>query len=285
MVFIQTGQPRYLRGIWGYGSIVDDDGSLGIRSDRMLAAPLLVPTRTLRKLADRHLSRVLLRKPRESIRNGLTGMMVSDAEALVSIIDSRHAMPVRRPPIEGKDYTAEGASGQDAFETWATRQHYSPVHRGAPDILALAPNGRPFFFEAKDGADKPSSWQRDVMNRFESQGRFVTILDGISNAEAASEIERSGLSIVSQGAAVTNGWPDYFLSCAGRLVLAEVKSSRSGSEGVAHHDNPSQAQIQLLSSLGGMGLEVHVVRAVQDAHARRLWHLYDDTERWLSYPP
>ncbi len=276
VIFYQSGQPEWLTGVWGYGTVEKDEAEVRLRPNRMLQTPLFLSKRAARRLGT-HLLRGLLGKGGVTYR-GTYATIGNDFEILKRHIDNLPAAELGSFRRENRPAWRDGKTARQCFERWLAGKGWEWVTRGFPDVLAATPNRRVLAFEGKRGSEGPSPEQERTFDILRSKGLTVSLVRDVANADIASDLAESGWEPLSVGT-VTKGWPDYLLidRTGERLVACEFKTGPS--------EKVSVEQMKTLSTMATvLGIETHVVRTIQRG-SDSAWSLYDDSERWLLYPP
>ena len=274
VVLYQSGNPNWLRGFWGYGVIKKSGERVAIKCDALLESPLILDDPTRRSIRAPFLKSIIRTKKPGTFRGTYAGIGDDDFDALKRAIDDHHkvrpsgARRVRPPSIYSK-------RASEAFKIWAKRGGWEVFAAGYPDLLAEFPNRRIAAFEAKLADDlRPA--QEAMFEILRRIGLRISVLRHTRNDFAAHQIRQHRWNVIARDIGpITRGWPDFVLRKGKKVVAVELKTGWD--------ELVSGMQIATLSSLSlQLGLEVHIVRAVRDAG---YWDLYDDTERWLLYPP
>ena len=272
-ILYQSGNPSWLRGVWGYGTIYRRGDSVRIASKKLLATPLVVTKLTRKIIKTRFFKKLLDKKKGFAIRSTYSAISKEEFESLKELIKARDStVPNKFRYINLEPIRATTA--KRAFQRWASSKGWEVLSYGYPDLLASVPNGRIVAFEAKSGNDKVRESQRRIHNILKKCGLDITILPNVRNTEAEKEIKRNQWSVIAQGSSTTRGWPDYLLVKGKKVVGCELKTG--------WRETVSEMQVKTLSALSTFkDMEVHLIRAIKENEG---WVLYDDTERWLLYP-
>jgi hypothetical protein len=242
----------------------------------MLLTPLFLSKVAAKRLRTR-LLRGVLGKGGITYRATYAGIG-EDFETLKEYIDALPHAALRTVRKENHPSWQKAESARDCFEEWVLSQGWEFATRGFPDVLAATPNRRVLAFEGKSGTGELSPAQESMFEMLRSRGLAITVVRDVANAEMAAELKGSGWEPISVGK-VTRGWPDYLLmdNSKTRMVACEFKTGP--------HERASIEQMKTLSALSTvLGIETHVVRAIGH-ETDEAWALYDDSERWLLYPP
>lgn len=274
VILYQAGNPKWLRGFWGYGVIKRTKERVYIRSEALLEAPLIVDNPTRQRLRGKFLKAIVRTNDPAPYRGTYATMADADFDALKKAIDRQHKVhPVkvqrRAVPL------ARTKRATDAFKAWAEWKGWKILSAGYPDLLAEFPNGKIAAFEAKQSDDlRPA--QEAMFKVLRTAGLRIAVLRDTPNAVASLQIAQHHWKVIAEDMGpITKGWPDFVLQKGNKIVAVELKTGWK--------ELVSEMQVATLSALSSqLGIEVHIVRAVEGSGG---WELFDDTERWLLYPP
>jgi len=274
VMLYQAGNPKWLRGFWGYGEVKRSARNVYIRSEALLEAPLVIDQSTRQRLDGKFLKAMVCTKNPAPYRGTYATMSDEDFNALKAAIDRQgKVQPIkatkRRIPV------AKTKKAIDAFKAWAKWKGWKVLSAGYPDLLAEFPNGRIAAFEAKQSDDLRAS-QEAMFGALKKVGLRISILKDTPNAVVSQQIAQHHWKVIAMDMGpITRGWPDFVLQKGSKTVAVEIKTGRE--------ELVSDMQIATLSALSSqLGMEVHIVRLIRTNDD---WELYDDTERWLLYPP
>lgn len=274
VVLYQAGNPKWLRGFWGYGVIKRSRDSVYIRSEALLEAPLIMDEPTRQRLNGKFLKAIVRANEPAPYRGTYATMADDDFDALKKAIDRQQKVyPVKVQKRAVPVVRAKKAA--DAFKAWAKWKGWKILSAGYPDLLAEFPNGRIAAFEAKQSDDlRPA--QEAMFKVLKKAGLRISVLRDTPNAVAKLQIAQHHWKVIAVDMGpITRGWPDFVLQKGRKIVAVELKTGWK--------ELVSDMQIATLSALSSqLGIEVHIVRVVEGHDG---WELFDDTERWLLYPP